>query len=65
MLDKKIDEKEALELKKFHTVYLHKRKKNMAGIRFEIEDIFGDIKSKDNISQDQIIKIINFLAKMM
>ena len=37
----------------------------MKHTQFRVEDIFGDIIIKDNISQDQKIKLDNFLAKMM
>ena len=62
---KKIDEKEALELKKIYNHYLYKRKEIMKNTQFRVEDVFGDIISEDNISQDQIIKFNNFLVKMM
>ena len=32
---------------------------------FKVEDIFGDVISKDSISQEQITKSSNFLAKIM
>ena len=62
MVDKKIDGKEAVELKKIYNHYLDRRKENMKNAQFKVEDIFGDIINKDNISQDQIIKLV---AKMM
>ena len=30
---------------------------------FKVEDVFGDVISKDNFSQEQIIKLKNFSAK--
>ena len=51
MIDKKIDEKEALELQKVYSLYLDKRKENMKYTHFKVEDMFGDKISKDNISQ--------------
>ena len=33
--------------------------------QFKVEVIFGDIINKDTISPEQIIKLNNFLAKMM
>ena len=63
MVDKKIDEKEALELKKFFNHYLDKRKDFMKNIQFKVEDIFGEIISKDNFSQEQITKMNIFLPK--
>ena len=65
MIDKKIDEKEALELKKIYNHYLDKRKEIMDSTKFKVEDIFGDIVSKDSISPEQITKLNNFLAKIM
>ena len=32
---------------------------------FKVEDVFGDITSKDNFSQEQIFKLKKFLAKIM
>ena len=37
----------------------------MKNTHFKVEDVFGEIKKKDNNSQDQIIKLDAFLAKMM
>ena len=65
MVDKKTDEKEALELKKIYNHYIDKRKEIMNSTRFRVEDIFGDIVSKDTISPEQITKLNNFLAKIM
>ena len=56
MLDKKIDEKEAQELKKIYNHYLDKRKEIMKNTNFKVEDVFGDVISKDNFSQEQITK---------
>ena len=65
MIDKKIDEKESLELKKIYNHYLDKRKEIMDSTKFKVEEIFGDVISKDSISQEQITKLNNFLAKIM
>ena len=65
MIDKKIDEKEALELKKIYNYYLDKRKQIMDSTKFKVEDIFGDVISKDSDSPEQITKLNNFLAKIM
>ena len=64
MIDKKIDEKEAQELKKIYNHYIDKRKEILDSTKFKVEDIFGEVISKDTISQEQIIKLNNFLAKM-
>ena len=66
VIDKRIDEKEAQELKKIYNLYIDKRKEIMDSTKFKVEDIFGsDVISKDSISPEQIIKLNNFLAKMM
>ena len=62
-LIKKIDEKEALELKKIYNHYIDKRKENMTSTQFKVEDIFGDTISKDSISPEQITKPNNFFSK--
>ena len=64
MVDKKIDEREALELKKIYNHYLDKRKE-MNSTKFKVEDVFGDIISKDSISPEQVTKLNCFLAKFM
>ena len=65
MIDKKIDEKEAMELKKIYNHYFDKRFEIMKNTSFRVEDIFGDVISKDSISPEQITKLNNFLAKIM
>ena len=65
MIDKQIDEKEAQELKKIYNHYVDKRKEIMDSTSFKVEDIFGDVISKDSISPEQITKLNNFLAKVM
>ena len=65
MSDKKIDEKEAQELKKIYNHYIKKRSEIMKNTQFKVEDVFGDVISKDNFSQEQITKLHNFLAKIM
>ena len=63
MIDKKIDEKEAQELKKIYNHYNDKRKEIMDSTKFKVEDIFGDVISKDSISPEQITKPNNFFSK--
>ena len=65
MVDKKIDEKEAQELKKIYNHYIDKRSEIMKNTSFKVEDVFGDVISKDNFNQEQITKFNNFLAKIM
>ena len=52
MIDKKIDEKEAQELKKIYNHYIDKRKEIMKNTHFRV-NVFGDVISKDNFSQEQ------------
>ena len=65
MVDEKIDEKEAEELKKIYNHYLDKRKEMMKNTSFKVEDVFGDVISKDKFGQEQITKLNNFLAKIL
>ena len=65
MIDKKIDKKEALGLKKIYNHYLDERKQFMDSTKVKVEDIFGDVISKDSISSEQITKLNNFSAKIM
>ena len=37
----------------------------MTNTHFKVEDKFGNVLSKDSISQEQITKLNNFLAKIM
>ena len=65
MFDKKIDEKEAEQLKQIYNQYVDKKYEIMKNTQFRVEDIFTDVISKDTISTEQITKLNNFLAKMM
>ena len=65
MIDKKIYEKEAMELKKIYNHYIDKKSEIMKNTQFKVEDVFGDVISKDSISPEQITKLNNFLAKIM
>ena len=56
MIYEKNDEKEAQELKKIYNHYLDKREDFMKNTNFEVEDVFGDVVSKDSFSQEQITK---------
>ena len=64
MIDKKIDEKEANQLKQIYNHYVDKRKEIMNSTKFRVEEIFDNVISKDTISTEQITKLNNFLAKM-
>ena len=65
MIDKKIDEKEANQLKQIYNHYTDKKSEIMKNTSFKVEDVFNDIIHKDTISTEQITKLNNFLAKMM
>ena len=64
MFFKKVGEKAALELKKIYNNYLDNRSKLLKKTQFKVEDIFGNVISKDSISAEQINKPNNFLAKV-
>ena len=63
MVDKKNEEKEAQELQKIYNHYIDKRSEIMKNTSFKVEDVFGDIISKGNFSQERITKLNNFLTK--
>ena len=65
MIDKKIDPKEADQLKQTYNHYIDKKEEIMKNTSFKVEDVFNDIIHKDTISTEQITKLNNFLAKMM
>ena len=65
MIDKKIDEKEALELMKIYNHYVNKRIEIMNSTKFKVEDKFGDLISKDSVSPELITELNIFLAKIM
>ena len=62
MLDKQINGKIAQELKKIYNHCIDKRSKILKNTQFEVADVFDDVISKDNFSQEQITKLNNFLA---
>ena len=65
MIDTKVHGKEAQEVKKIYSHYIDKRSEVMKNTSFEVEDVFGDVISKDNFSQEQITKLKKFSAKIM
>ena len=65
MVDRKIDEKEAEELKEIYNHYIDKRKEILKNTSFKVEDVFGDIIKKESFSQEQLTKVNNFLAKIL
>ena len=64
MIDKVINQKEADQLKQIYNHYVDKKSEIMKNTSFRVEDIFNDVINKVSISQEQIIKLNNFLAKM-
>ena len=64
MIDERLNDKEAQELKKIYNHYIDKGKENMKITSFKV-DVFGEVISKYNFSQEQITKLIEFLAKIM
>ena len=56
----KIDEREAQELKEIYNHYLDKRTEITKNTSFKVEDVSSAIISKDSISTEQIIELINF-----
>ena len=65
MVVKKIDEKEALEFKKFYNHFFDQRKKIMKNTQLKVDNVFGDVISEDNFSEEQITKLSNFVAKIL
>ena len=63
MIDKKIDRKVAEQLKQICNHYTDKRKEIMNSSKSKVEDVFGDVLSKDNFSQEQITKLNKLLEK--
>ena len=65
MIDKKIDQKEAEQLKQIYNHYVDKKSEIMKNTSFKVEEIFSDVISKETISTEQITILNIFLAKMM
>ena len=65
IIDKKIDEKEANQLKQFYNHCVDKKSEIMKNTQFKVEDVFGEVISKDKFGQEQITKSNSFLAKVM
>ena len=65
MIDKKIDQTEAEELKKIYNHYLDKRKEINKNTSFRVEDVFDDVISRDNFIQEQITKLHILSAKIV
>ena len=65
MMHKQTNQKESEELNKSYNHYLDIRKEFMKNTSFKVEDVFVDVLSKNNFSQEQITKLNNFSAKIM
>ena len=63
--EKKTDQKEAVQLKQIYNHYIDKREEIMKNTSFKVEDVFGDVISKDSISPEQITKLNIFSAKIV
>ena len=63
MIDKKIDEKEALEFEKIYNRHLDKRSNIVKTTRFRVHNNFGDKRSKVSISAEQNTKPNSFSPK--
>ena len=63
MIDKKIDQNEAEQLKQIYNRYIDKKSEILKNTQFKVEDVFGDVISKDSISPEQITKLNNFLSQ--
>ena len=65
MIDQKIDQQEAEQLKQIYNHYIDKKSEIMKNTSFKVEDLFDNVINKDSISPEQITKLNNFLAKIM
>ena len=63
LVEKKIDGKEAQELKKICNHYLDKRPEIMKNTQIKVEDVLGDVISKDNFSREQITQLKIFFSE--
>ena len=50
-------------MKKIYNHYIDKRSEIMKNTVFRVEDVFGDVISKDNFRQEQITKLNNSFSK--
>ena len=65
MLDKKIADREAIEVKKISSHCLDNISDILKKIQFKVEDTFGDFLSKNSSLPEQRNKLNNFSAKMI
>ena len=57
MIDKKIDQKKAEQLKQIYNHYVDKRMENINSTKFKVEGIFGNVISKGSSSTEQLTKL--------
>ena len=60
---KKIDEKEAEDVKMIYNHNLDKRSYIMKNTQFKVEDFSGDVIGKDFFSPEQLAKLNNFFSE--
>ena len=65
MIDKRIDDKEAQDLRKVYEQNLHKTSDIMKNTQFNVDDVFGDILGIHSIPPKQKIKLFSFKTKLM
>ena len=53
LIDEKIDEKDANQLKQLYDHYIDKKSEIMKNTSFKVEHVFGDVISKDSISPEK------------
>ena len=63
MIDKKIDDKQGMDVRKSYNHYLDKRKELLMNTWFRIEGLFVDKITKDSILLEQLTKLNKFWPK--
>ena len=63
MIDRKIDQKAAEQLKQLYNHYIDKKTEIMKNTQFKVEDVFTDVISKDTVSTEQITKLNIFFSQ--
>ena len=63
LIDKKIDDKEALEFEKIYIHYLEKRKETMKNIQFKFWEVSGDFLRKESLTNGQITQFNSFFNR--
>ena len=65
MIGKRIDDKEAQDLRKVYEQNLHKTGDIMKNTQFNVEDVFSDILGLHSIPPKQKTKLTSFKAELM